>query len=94
MEGFNSAWNESSTISSSVWVSIEHIRKDYSLSMAYWREETMMVEQRLANTEDPGSSCNIDQQNKIAKLKNVCSQYNNYEGDLRAEYFNRISAIL
>jgi hypothetical protein len=47
VEGFNNAWNQSSTVNASVWASIEHFQREESLAMARWREDITLVEQVL-----------------------------------------------
>ena len=81
-------------MNSSVWSAIDHMRKEESLAMSRWREDTMTVEQRPATVEDNGNSRNIAQRHKVAKLKNVCSQYGNFTAGQRTEYLRMISSIL
>ena len=62
--------------------------------MSRCREDTITVEQRPATVEDNWNSRNIAQRHKVAKLKNVCSQYGNFTAGQRTEYLRMISSII
>ena len=65
VEGFNSAWNSSSTMNSNVWATIDHFRKEETLAVARWREEMAMVQQRSPIASDSGTKRSIKQRNKV-----------------------------
>ena len=48
----------------------------------------------MANENDPGSNRQIKQRDRVAKLYNVCTQYNKFSGDNGMEYLEMISCII
>ena len=94
VEGFNSAWNSSSSINNSVWVAIDHMRKEESLAMAKFRENIGMVSQRLAEGTDNRDKRNIAQKDKIGKLLNLVKSYQKFTLNMTGEYIKLVSAIL
>ena len=94
VEGFNNAWNGSSVLNSTVWVTVDHFNKEETLAMSHWREEATTVQARLADMNDAGSSRSIHQRDKVAKLKNVCSQFETFSGGLKKDYLKMVSAMI
>ena len=94
MEGFNSAWNGSSTLNSSIWVAIDHMRKEEGLAVAKYRENLTTVSQRLALEGDHNNKRNIGQKNKLGKLMNLVKSYRKFTNNLKLEYVKLVSATL
>ena len=94
VEGFNSAWNSSSVLNSTVWVTVDHFRKEESIAVSRWREDATFVEQRLPENDDTGTTRQINQREKIAKLKNLCVHFPTFSGAFKADYLKLISAAI
>ena len=94
VEGFNNAWNGSSALNSTVWVTVDHFKKEETLAMSRWREEATTVQPRLAEADDSGSCRNIKQREKVAKLKNLCSQVDTFSGALMKDFLKLVSAAI
>ena len=98
VEGFNSAWNSNSILNSTVWVTVENLRKEECSAIAKWREDMTFTQQRSPNKDDTGSSRSIKQRNKMATLKNLCENFAGFTGAFTAaftaEYLKMVSAAL
>ena len=94
VEGFNSAWNSSCILNSTVWVTVENFGKEECTAMARWREDLTFVEQRAPAEADPGTSRSIKQRNKVAALKNLCESFTGFSGAFKAEYLKLVSAAI
>ena len=71
VEGFNNAWNGSSVLNSTVWVTVDHFNKEETLAMSRWREEATTVQARLADMNDAGSSRSIHQRDFKSVRKQI-----------------------
>ena len=94
VEGFNSAWNSNSVLNSTVWVTVDHFRKEESIGVSRWREDATFVEKRLADSDDAGTTRQISQREKISKLKNLCLHFPTFSGVFKADYLKLVSAAI
>ena len=62
--------------------------------MSHWREVATFVEQRLADSDDAGTTRQISQREKISKLKNLCLHFPTFSGAFKADYLKLISAAI
>lgn len=94
VEGYNSAWNSSCILNSSVWVTVENLRKEESSAMARWREDLAYIKQRSLTEEDTGTSRSIKQRDKLVTLRNLCENFAGFSGAFSAEYLKIVSATI